>query len=99
MRKINFPTVVTEGLKAGTVLASTLDPPAGEGITIEQMEIRLPIARKLQKANSHILLEDAEWAEIVLGIERTKWMRMDEDIFAVCKAALNAEEVKIKESK
>jgi hypothetical protein len=33
------------------------------------------------------------------GVDRTQWLRIDEDILAICQAARNAEDVKVKETK
>jgi len=85
--------------KAGEALAQCLNPPAGEGVTVTQMAVRLPIAMKLKAANSHIKLEEAEYQELKAGVERTQWLALNEDIFAICKSVLDAQEIEVEEKK
>src|SRR3990172_10717409 len=94
MRDIKFPVLTDMNLKAGELLAQCLNPPAGEGVTVTQMAVRLPIAMKLKAANSHIKLEEAEYQELKAGGERTMWVQLNEDIYALCRAVLDAEEQK-----
>src|SRR3989304_4118917 len=96
MRTIKFPVLTDANLKAGEILAQCLNPPAGEGVTVTQMAVRLPIAMKLKAANSHIKLEEAEYQELKAGVERTQWVALNEDIYALCKAVLDAQEEKAK---
>ena len=96
MRTITFPTVTDSNLKPGELLAQCLNPPSGDGINVTEMAIRLPIAQKLRKANSHLNLEEAEWAKLKECIEKTKFVFLSEDIYAVCNSVLEAKE---KESK
>lgn len=97
MRDIRFPVTTDEAIKPGEILAMCLNPPPGEGVTVTQMAVRLPIAMKLKAANSHIKLEEAEYQELKSGVERTKWLTLNEDIYAICKTVLDAPEEKAKE--
>src|SRR3990172_12592309 len=106
MRTIRFPVLTDANLKAGEVLAQCLNPPASgvcqrggqasvaSGINVTEMAVRLPIAMKLKAANSHIKLEEAEYQELKAGVERTMWVQLNEDIYALCRAVLDAEEQK-----
>ena len=98
MRLVKFPVLTDANLKAGEILAQCLNPPAGEGVAVTQRAVRLPIAMKLKAANSHIKLEEAEYQELKAGVERTQWLALNEDIYALCKAVLDAPEEKVKES-
>lgn len=90
MRTIKFPVMVDESLKPGDLLADCLNPPRGEGVTVTEMGVRLPIAQKLRKANSSIKLEEAEWEELVRSVNRTRWLMISEDILALCRSVLDA---------
>ena len=91
MRTIKFPVVTDANLKPGELLAQCLNPPTGEGINVTEMAIRLPIAQKLRVANGKVKLEEAEWEKLKDCVGATQFVLLSEDIYAVCKAVLEAE--------
>jgi len=91
MRTIKFPVVTDAALKPNELLAACLNPPAGDGINITEMAIRIPIAQKLRKAHTSIKLEEAEWAKLKECIEKAVFVLISEDVYAVCNAVLSAE--------
>ena len=109
MRNIKFPVTTDANIKPGEILALCLNPPTSgvcqrcgqasvaSGINVTEMAVRLPIAMKLRAANSHIKLEEAEYQELKAGVERTQWVSLSEDIYAICKAVLDTQEEKAKE--
>lgn len=94
MRTVKFPAVTDPNLNPGELLAACLNPPNGEGINVTEMAIRLPIAQKLRAANGKLKLEEAEWAKLNECVEKTQFIVLSEDIYAVCKAVVEAIEDK-----
>src|SRR3990172_4381290 len=109
MRTVQFPITTDTNIKPGEILAQCLNPPVAgvcqrcgqasvaAGVSVTEMAIRLPIAMKLKAANSHIKLEEAEYQELKAGVERTQWLALNEDIYALCRAVLDASEENAKE--
>jgi len=94
VRKIDFPKM-PEGWSPGDVLAGALSPPPDQGVTFDQIEKRLPIARKLRAANGRVLLEEAEWAQLVECVKAAKWLAISEEVYSLCKAVLDAEKTDV----
>ena len=104
MRKIVYPLLVAEGpeggsaLRVGDILANMFQPTSTEGgVTFEVMETWVPLARKLRKAETEVLLEDAEHELLVARLAVTKWRSSSEDIVAIGQAIHGAEIVEIEE--
>lgn len=103
MRKIAYPllTEATEGnpsLRVGDILANIFQPTNTEGgVTFEVMETWVPLARKLRKAETEVLLEDAEYDLLTARLAVTKWRSSSEDIVAIGQAIHGAEIVEITE--
>lgn len=86
-------------LRVGDILANMLQPTQQEGgVTFEVMETWVPLARKLRKAESSILLEDAEHTLLESRLSVTKWLVANEDVIAVGRAVKDAEAIEIEES-
>ena len=110
MRKIVFPLLVAKAAvdregnpipapRVGDILANTLQPTREEGgVTFEIMETWVPLARKLRKAETEIILEDAEYTLLQDRFQITKWLSATEDIVAIGQAIHGAEIVEIEEA-
>ncbi|KKK67276.1 hypothetical protein LCGC14_2955680, partial [marine sediment metagenome] len=104
MRKIAYPLLaeVLEGqtaLRVGDILANMFQPTNTEGgVTFEVMETWVPLARKLRKAETEVLLEDAEHELLTARLAVTKWRSASEDIVAIGKAVKEAEIIEIEEA-
>ncbi len=112
MRKIIFPVLVAppsppeagsngqpRAPRVGDILANTLQPtPQEGGVTLEVMETWVPLARKLRKAETSIMLEDAEYDLLASRLKVTKWAMSTEDIVAIGKAVREAEIIEVEES-
>lgn len=103
MRKIVYPLLaeVPEGapiLRVGDILANMFQPTNEEGgVTFEVMENWVPLARKLRKAETEVLLEDAEHELLMARLSVTKWRSVSEDIVAIGQAIHGAEIIEVKE--
>ncbi len=104
MRKIVYPLLAGESesgptLRVGDILANMFQPTNTEGgVTFEVMEIWVPLARKLRKAETEVLLEDAEHELLTARLAVTKWRSASEDIVAIGQAIHGAEIIEIEES-
>ena len=77
-------------LEPGELLAVCLNPPNGESVNISEMAVRLPIAMKLRAANGKLKLEEAEWETLKACVEKTQFVLVNEDVYAVCRSVLDA---------
>jgi len=104
MRKIVYPLLaeVPEGsrpLRVGDILANMFQPTSTEGgVTFEVMETWVPLARKLRKAETEVLLEDTEHELLIARLAVTKWRSATEDIVAIGQAIHGAEIVEVEET-
>ncbi|KKM61605.1 hypothetical protein LCGC14_1530080 [marine sediment metagenome] len=104
MRKIVYPllTDATPGgkpLRVGDILANMFQPTNEEGgVTFEVMETWVPLAQKLRKAETEVLLEDAEHELLTARLAVTKWRSASEDIMAIGQAIHGAEIIEIEEA-
>lgn len=104
MRKIVYPLLVkvSEGLptlRVGDILANMFQPTNEEGgVTFEVMETWVPLARKLRKAETEVLLEDAEHELLTARLTVTKWRSASEDIVAIGQAIHGAEIIEVSET-
>jgi hypothetical protein len=92
MRKIKFPKM-PDGVSAGAILAGTLQPPNGQGVTFAEIETRLPISTKLRSANGTALLSEAEWTELADCVRAAQWVAFNDETLALCLSVLDAEEI------
>ena len=110
MRKIVFPLLVAKvavdqegnpvpAPRVGDLLANTLQPTREEGgVTFEVMETWVPLARKVRKAETEIILEDAEHTLLQSRFQIAKWLSATEDIVAIGKAVKEAETIEVEEA-
>jgi len=105
MRKIVYPVLVgkTEDRpvqRVGDILANMFQPTNEEGgVTFEVMETWVPLARKLRKAETEVLLEGAEHELLMARLAVTKWRSATEDIVAIGQAVHGAEIVEVAEER
>lgn len=64
------------------------------GYDLETMELRLKIRKKLDKSTTHIVLEDAEAAELQKAEKLFKWGALDEQLVDFCKEVRSMSDAK-----
>ena len=113
MRKIRFPkislTITDEDGEVVTqttqdLLMRTLNTfygPQGHtiGPTMDDLEARLPLRKKISEASGSVLLEDTEWQLLNDAIKPYRWPWTHDDVLKVCHAVTEAEEIEVKENR
>ncbi|KKM26368.1 hypothetical protein LCGC14_1585500, partial [marine sediment metagenome] len=104
MRKIAYPLITEASAtgnlpRVGDILANMFQPTDTEGgVTFEVMETWVPLARKLRKAETEVILEDAEHELLMARLAVTKWRSATEDVVAIGQAIHGAEIVEVEET-
>lgn len=85
----------TENLGKSSELYASVLRVAPEGMTLDLMKSRMAIMDKLEKANSSIILEEADWKVLDQVLKANKWPQVHPDIIKVCDAVSEAKTVEI----
>ena len=67
-----------------------------QGMTLDEMNSRLAIFEKMDKANGKLVLEDAEWTSLNNALKAFKWPQVHAFIPLACKEVADAEEKEAK---